>query len=145
MSLGIVISVYATVFKALGASLRHPGSIANANVLYHSIATEHLAESVVWMSATDECAEQPFNITNGDFFRWNYLWPVIADYFEMDLAQPQRIDMKQTMADKAGLLSELAVAHGLRKAPYVELVSVGYGNFILTPDYDSIPSMTKAL
>lgn len=45
----------------------------------------------------------------------------------MDLAQPQRIDMKQTMADKAGLLSELAVAHGFRKAPYVELVSVGYG------------------
>lgn len=69
MSRGIVISVYATVFKALGLSLRHPGSIANANVLYHSIATEHLLESVVWMSATDECAEQPFNITNCDFFR----------------------------------------------------------------------------
>lgn len=94
MSLGIVISVYATVFKALGLFLRHPGSIANANVLNHSIATEHLEKSVVWMSATDECAEQPFNITNGDVFRWNYMWPVIADYFEMDLAQPQRIDMK---------------------------------------------------
>ena len=53
--------------------------------------------------------------------------------------------MKQTMADKAGLLSEPAVAHGLRKAPYVELVPGGYWNFIFTPDYDSIPSMTKAL
>lgn len=89
ISLGVVISVYATIFKASGLSLRHPGSIANASVRYHAITTEYLVKSVVWMSAMGECAEQPFNITNGDVFRWNYMWPVIADYFEMDLTQPQ--------------------------------------------------------
>ena len=144
MDLGMVISVYRTVFKALGLSLRHPDSTANANAPYQFTATEHLAKSVVWMSAPDECAEQSFNITNGDVFRWIYIWPVIADYFEMDRAQPQRLDMKQTMADKVGLLTELVVGHGLRKAPYAELISGGYGNFIFTPYYDSISSMTKA-
>ena len=68
MNLGMLISVFATVSKALGLPLRHRGSAANANALYQVTDTKHQAKSVVWMSTTDTCGAKPFNITNGDIF-----------------------------------------------------------------------------
>ena len=144
MNLGMVVSVYATISKALGLPLRHPGSIANANALYQVTDTAHLAKSVIWMSTTPACAGQPFNITNGDIFRWANMWPAIADYFEMDLAPPQQINLRQMMADKAGLWAELTQQHGLKQIPFAQLVSWNYGDFVFTPEFDVISSMTKA-
>ena len=144
MNLGMLISVYATVSKALGLPLRHPGSAANANALYQVTDTKHLAKSVVWMSTMDACAGEPLNITNGDIFRWSNMWPAIADYFEMDHAPPQQINLRQMMADKAGLWAELTQRHALQPIPYSQLVSWNYGDFVFTPEFDVISSMTKA-
>ena len=96
------------------------------------------------MSTTPTCAGQPFNITNGDIFRWANMWPAIADYFEMDLAPPQQINLRQMMADKAGLWAELTQQHGLKQIPFAQLVSWNYGDFVFTPEFDVISSMTKA-
>lgn len=30
-----------------------------------------LAEATVWVATTPDCANQAFNITNGDLFHWN--------------------------------------------------------------------------
>ncbi len=43
---------------------------------------------------------KPFNITNGDCFRWRNLWPNIAAVFEMAVADPQTISLTRHMADK---------------------------------------------
>ena len=88
MNLVMVIAVYATISKALGLPLRHPGSEANAAALYQVTDTEHLAKAVLWMSRDAAAANQPFNITNGDVFRWQDMWPVFANYFDMELAAP---------------------------------------------------------
>ena len=144
MNLGMVVSVYATLSKALGLPLRHPGSLANANALYQVTDTEHLAKAVVWMATEPGCGNQPFNITNGDIFRWTDMWPAFADYFEMDLAQPQQINLQQMMADKSSLWKELAQQHGLKDIPYEQLVSWAYGDFVFTPEFDIVSSMTKA-
>jgi nucleoside-diphosphate-sugar epimerase len=144
MNLGMVVSVYAIISKALGLPLRHPGSVANADTLYQVTDTEHLSKAVVWMSTDKRCANEPFNITNGDIFRWQNMWPAFADYFGMDLAPPQRINLQQMMADKGGLWNELAQQHGLQNIPYNKLVSWAYGDFVFTPEFDVISSMTKA-
>lgn len=144
MNLGSVISVYATLSKALGLPLRHPGTVANANALYQVSDTNHLSKAVVWMSTNTNTANEPFNITNGDIFRWTEMWPYIADYFGMDLAPPQKINLQHMMADKAGLWAELIQEHGLQNIPYEQLVSWAYGDFVFTPEYDIISSMTKA-
>ena len=31
----------------------------------------------------NSCANQAFNVTNGDVFRWSQLWPVIAAFFDL--------------------------------------------------------------
>ncbi|MEM7775041.1 MAG: SDR family oxidoreductase [Pseudomonadota bacterium] len=144
MNLVMVLAVYATVSKALGLPLRHPGSDANAQALYNVTDAGLLARACVWMSTDTECANEPFNVTNGDVFRWTHMWPAFAEYFEMDLAPPQRISLADMMADKATLWAELTRQHGLREIPYDQLVSWNYGDFVFTPEFDIMSSMTKA-
>ncbi|MEL6964796.1 MAG: SDR family oxidoreductase [Pseudomonadota bacterium] len=144
MNLVMVLAVYATISKALGLPLRHPGSRDNAKALFQVTDTAHLAKAVLWMSTSDQAANQPFNITNGDIFRWESMWPTFADYFGMDLGEPQRIDLPLMMADKAALWSQLVNEHGLQPIPFESLVGWNYGSFVFTPEFDVISSMTKA-
>lgn len=144
MNLSMVVAVYASVSKALGLPLRHPGSRANAHALYNVTDSRHLAKAVTWMSTDPACANEPFNITNGDIFRWEDMWPHIADYFGMDLAPAQKINLAHMMADKGPLWAEIAQEHGLRDIPWEQLVGWAYGDFVFTPEFDVCSSMTKA-
>ncbi len=144
MNLVMVVAVYATISKALGLPLRHPGSRANAAVLFQVTDTAHLSRATEWMATEPGAANEAFNITNGDLFRWEDMWPHVADYFQMDMAPSQRIDLPLMMADKAGLWTELAEQHGLQSIAYEQLVNWNYGTFVFTPEYDIISSMTKA-
>ncbi len=144
MNLVMVLSVYATLSKALGLPLRHPGSRANAHALYQVSDTALLSRAAVWMSTNTGCANEPFNVTNGDIFRWEDMWPAFADYFDMNLAPPQKIDLSHMMADKAGLWREIAQQHALQDIAYERLVSWAYGDFVFTPEFDIVSSMTKA-
>lgn len=144
MNLVMVLAVYATISKALGLPLRHPGSRHNASALFQVTDTAHLAKAVLWMSTAEEAANEPFNITNGDIFRWETMWPVFAEYFGMGLAEPQRIDLPLMMADKADLWAKLVDEHRLLPIPLESLVGWNYGSFVFTPEFDVISSMTKA-
>jgi len=144
MNLVMVLAVYATISKALGLPLRHPGSRANAHALYQVSDTTHLSKAIVWMATDPACANEAFNITNGDLFRWEDIWPAFADHFGMDMAPPQKITLQTMMADKADLWREIAQQHGLQQIPYDKLVSWAYGDFVFTPEFDIISSMTKA-
>ncbi len=42
---------------------------------------EHLARALVWAATHEPCANEAFNITNGDYIRWRNVWPEIASIF----------------------------------------------------------------
>jgi nucleoside-diphosphate-sugar epimerase len=144
MNLVMVLAVYATISKALRLPLRHPGSEANAHALYNVTDSELLARACVWMATDPAAANEPFNITNGDIFRWQDMWPAIADYFAMKAAQAQRIDLVHMMSDKGNLWERLVEEHNLRPIPYKQLVHWDYGNFVFSPEFDVISSTIKA-
>ena len=144
MNLVMVLAVYATISKALGLPLRHPGSEASARALYNVTDSDLLARACVWMATDPAAANEPFNITNGDIFRWQDMWRAIADYFEMKTAQPQKIDLVHMMADKGRLWERLVKEHNLQPIPYEQLVRWAHGNFVFAPEFDIISSTTKA-
>jgi nucleoside-diphosphate-sugar epimerase len=144
MNLVMVLAVYATISKALRLPLRHPGSEANAHALYNVTDSELLARACVWMATDPAAANEPFNITNGDIFRWQDMWPAIADYFAMKTAQAQKIDLVHMMSDKGTLWARLVEEHNLRPIPYKQLVRWDYGNFVFSPEFDVISSTIKA-
>ena len=144
MNLVMVIAVYASILKALGQPLRHPGTAANANALYQCCDVGLLARACSWMATTPACANEAFNITNGDIFRWNTLWPRFAAYFDMELAAPQPIKLVDVMRDKAEVWDQLVQTHGLRPIPFAQVAAWGFGDFVFASSHDIISSTMKA-
>jgi nucleoside-diphosphate-sugar epimerase len=144
MNLVLVIAVYATLSKALGLPLRFPGTEESHNALYQCTDSELLAKGVMWMAENPRCANQPFNITNGDVIRWSRIWPRIAEYFEIDVAPRQHISLSRMMKDKAPVWQRLVAENGLQDIAYENLVQWAYGDYVFSTGYDIVSSTMKA-
>jgi len=103
-----------------------------------------LARATVWAATEPRCANQAFNINNGDLFRWSELWPKIARYFELDIAPPLPMSLAVVMADKEALWQELQRQHQLQPVPYGDLSSWGFADFVFSWDYDMFADGSKA-
>ncbi len=88
MNLAMVIAVYATISKELGLPMRFPGKPGAYNKLLEMTDAGLLAKATVWAATDPRCANQAFNITNGDLFRWEELWPKLAAWFKLETAPP---------------------------------------------------------
>jgi hypothetical protein len=62
----------------------------------------------------------------------------------MEVGPRQHITLTEMMADKASLWDRIVSQHELRRIPYDQIVSWGYGDFVFGAGFDIISSMTKA-
>lgn len=144
MNLSLVLAVYATLSKELGLPLCFPGTVGNYTALYQCTEATHLARAIEWMATEPDCANEAFNITNGDLIRWKNVWPQIAEFFEMKVGPQRHLNLSEMMRDKAPVWDRLVQAHDLQPFPYEEIVAWQYGDFVFTPEFDIISDMTKA-
>ncbi len=144
MNLTMVITVYAAMSKELGLPLRFPGTEAAYRALYQVTSADILAEAADWAGQTDAARNEIFNITNGDYFRWQHMWPKIARAFGTEAADPVPMPLATYMADKGPLWAWMTEKHGLRPIPYDTLVSWPFGDFIFSSGFDNISSTIKA-
>lgn len=144
MNLTMVIAVYASISKELGLPLRFPGKPGAYDKLLEMTDAGLLAKATVWAATQPQCANQAFNITNGDLFRWNDLWPKIANYFELETAPPLQMALPLVMADKESLWQRIQEKYGLNKHTYQELSSWHFGDAVFGWDYDFFADGTKA-
>ena len=127
-SLPKVIAVYAAIAKELGEPLTFPGTTANFHALYQCVDATLLAQAIAWIVTTPACADQAFNVTNGDFIRWENLWPRFAEYFSMPVGPVKTVKLQHSMADKARYGS--ASSRGMRCPRAVaETALWSYGDF----------------
>jgi nucleoside-diphosphate-sugar epimerase len=144
MNLGMAIPVYAAISKELGLPLRFPGTSAAYDALYQVTSADILAEASIWAGTNQAAANEIFNITNGDYFRWKFLWPRIAQMFGMEVAEPVPTPLAVYMTDKAPLWQSMVAKYGLKNIPYEHLVSWPFADFIFNSGFDNISSTIKA-
>jgi nucleoside-diphosphate-sugar epimerase len=144
MNLLMVIAVYAAISKELGLPLRFPGKLGAYAALYQVTDASLLARAAVWAATEPRCAGEVFNVTNGDYFRWEHLWPSFADFFGMELAPPQPLSLVEHMSDKGPVWDTLVEKHGLKPYRYGEIAAWGFGDAIFGSDWDNISSTVKA-
>jgi nucleoside-diphosphate-sugar epimerase len=144
MNLSMVIAVYAAISKELGLPLYFPGTPGNYKAIYQCTDVKHLSKAITWMSTEPRCANEAFNITNGDFIRWENLWPKLATYFGMAIGPQRHIKLSEMMADKGTVWDNIVKKYGLKPYRYEEIVSWGFGDFVFTPEFDIMSDMTKA-
>jgi nucleoside-diphosphate-sugar epimerase len=143
MNLALAIAVYASVSKELGLPLRFPGKPGAYDRLLEVTDAGLLAKATVWAATSEQTANQPYNIANGDLFRWNELWPKIARFFDMAVAPPLPMPLETVMADKESLWQTMSEKYDL-DATYAEVSSWGFGDFVFSWDYDMFADTSKA-
>ncbi len=86
MNMGTTLAVYASICKEKGRKFIWPGSAAQWNGISDVTDARILARQLVWASTNESAENTAFNITNGDIFRWKWLWGRLADYFGVEAA-----------------------------------------------------------
>ncbi|WP_426999071.1 SDR family oxidoreductase [Pseudarthrobacter sp. N5] len=144
MNLAMVIAIYASISKELGIPLRFPGKPGAYNCLIEMTDAGILAKATVWAATDPGTANQAFNITNGDIFRWSSMWPKIAAFFDIEVAPPLPMSLNDVMADKEELWDRMVARHGLRPTPYADVSSWPFGDFVFAWHYDVLADGSKA-
>lgn len=137
------IAVYATICRSLDIPLRFPGSPGAWTALHQSTDAGLLAEAVEWALTAGTASREVFNVTNGDNFRWQHLWPDIANFFDIPTQAPQPMLLAEQMADKEPVWDAIVAGHGLQPVTYEQMVSWPFVDAVLRTDYDMVQSTIK--
>ena len=139
-----VVGAYATIMRELGLPLKFPGSPKAFSVVYQATDARLLCRAIRWAFENPRCENQAFNITNGDFFRWENLWPRIASHFGMEVGRLQDVQLQKVMAGKGSFWNAIIVRHGLRRTVLEEFVTWSFGDYVFHTEWDVMASTTKA-
>ena len=138
------LGAYAAICRELGSALDFPGPEGSYRSLTQVTSIELLARAMAWMAAEPACADQAFNVTNGDVFRWNRLWPRIADAFDMRCGSVRALRLAEVMPGQEAVWSRVCERYGLRSRSLSEVANWGYLDATLERTWDEILSTTKA-
>lgn len=143
-NLPMVFAVFAMIMRELGKPLCFPGTLENFNAIYQVTEIRHLARAIEWMATEPRCANQAFNITNGDSIRWADLWPKFAGYFGLMPGPVRTIRLAEFMANKEFLWQRIIEKYALNARPLRETALWPYADFVFAAGYDIISDTTKA-
>jgi hypothetical protein len=105
-----VIGTYAALCRDEGLPLAFPGG---PPTLLEAIDARLLGRALRWAAGAPSARNETFNITNGDVFVWQNVWPSIARTFGLEAAAGPRVKLGEYMPAKAEAWKRLAVRHGL--------------------------------
>ena len=138
------LAVYATVMKHMGLPLYYPGKPTAFDAVYQCTEASHLARAMIWAATTPQAANQPFNVTNGDFIRWRHAWPVLARWFNMEAGEVRTFDVAQFMADKEPMWREICRKHGLKDYQIKDLTTWDAAiSYMFNAEWDQMSALTK--
>lgn len=143
MNLGNLIGVYGSLCRATGTALQFPGTeIAYRKTLVNVTGADVLGRAALWAAETN--ADGAYNITNGDVFRWENLWPRLAEWFGIEVGAAQPISLEQRLGAMQPVWRELADSNDLAEVDSDRLSPGAFGDFIFNVESDAIFDVTKA-
>lgn len=139
-----LLGVYGSICAARGLPLDFPGTETCFRSLSQATDAALLARAMVWASTTPACADESFNIINGDYFRWSGLWPRLAAFFGVPMGSVRTMPLSRAMADSEPVWTDLAARHGLERRPISQIANWGFGDFLFRADWDDVSSTVKS-
>jgi len=88
------LGVYAALRRETGLPLSFPGG---PPFIVEAIDADVLARACEWATTTSASQNEVFNITNGDVFVWQNVWPAIAAAFDMEIGPPEPCSLAEEM------------------------------------------------
>ncbi|KIW68451.1 hypothetical protein PV04_04394 [Phialophora macrospora] len=80
MNSALTYALYFLVCKELGHEAKMPTNQSYWGGYDDVSDSQIIADMTIWASTTPHAGNQAFNVTNGDYFTWRYMWPRLAAY-----------------------------------------------------------------
>ena len=103
-----------------------------------------VADAMVWAATEPRCANQDFNVANGDFFRWRDVWPKIAAHFAMPAGRLAALELEDYMADKGPVWARIVERHGLAPIPFEMAADWAFADSVFRLEWEQAVSVVKA-
>jgi nucleoside-diphosphate-sugar epimerase len=117
------IGTFAAISKAEGRPLCWPGGVTGP---LEGVDARLLARALVWATEAPQARDEVFNVSNGDVFVWQNVWPAVARAMGMEVGDPEPRRLAESMPGKAAVWTGLVAAHALRAPGLLELVGDSY-------------------
>ncbi len=104
------LGVYAAMLRERGRPLDYPGGAARVS---QAVDVDLLARAIAWAGEADAARNEAFNVTNGDVFTWENVWPAIADALDMKPGDAVPLSLAQSFPQWIAPWEALRRRHGL--------------------------------
>jgi hypothetical protein len=150
----VSLAVYASVLKELGHPLIFPYSRQAYHALREFADSSLICRFIKWMVPDDIrkgktekklVANEAFNISNGDYYRMEHLWPKIADYFGMEAKLAEKpTTIHDIMNGKEDVWDKIVSKYNLKKYKFEHLGTWDFMHQVLYREYDELTLVNKA-
>lgn len=117
------LGVYAAVLRAQGRPLDYPGG---APRVAQAVDVDLLARAIAWSGGAEAARNEAFNVTNGDVFTWENIWPAVADALEMAPGRHVPLSLAQEYPKWIAPWDELRRKHDLIAPGLEEFVGLSF-------------------
>lgn len=117
------LGVYAALLRDQGGPLHYPGGAARVS---QAVDVDLLARAIAWSGEAKAARNEAFNVTNGDVFTWENVWPAIADALGMKPGSAVSLSMAQEYPKWIAPWNDLRRKHNLVSPGLEEFVGLSF-------------------
>ncbi|MBX9651451.1 MAG: SDR family oxidoreductase [Xanthobacteraceae bacterium] len=117
------LGVYAAMLREQGRPLDYPGGAARVS---QAVDVDLLARAIAWSGEATAAHNEAFNVTNGDVFTWENVWPAIADALGMKPGDAVPLSLTQEYPKWIAPWDELRRKHGLISPGLEDFVGLSF-------------------
>lgn len=138
MNLIPVLGVYAALLRERGEPLAYPGG---PSPILEATDADLLARAIDWAGESEAARDEIFNITNGDVFTWQQVWPALAQMLDMAAGPEVPRSLGETLPEEASAWDALRERYGLAAPALGELIgeSAHYADFCMAYGAETTP------
>ena len=117
------LGVYAAMQREAGRDLDYPGGAPRVS---QAVDVDLLARAIAWSGDAAAARNEAFNVTNGDVFTWENIWPAIADGLGMKPGRAVPLSLLQESKTWIAPWDALRRRHGLVSPGLEEFVGLSF-------------------
>ncbi len=126
----LALAVYAVLLRERGEPLYFPGQ-GDTPVLREAVDATLVARAIAWGATAPAARNETFNLTNGDVFIWENVWPAIAQTLGMEAGPPKAFSFAKDLSSRDAEWAAIVDRYGLT-APRSIVEFVGYNSLVYT-------------
>lgn len=128
MNLIPVLGAWAALLRDEGRPLDFPGRMLSSQ-LKEAVDADLVARALAWAALSPSAAAGTYNLTNGDAFRWQEVWPVIAETFGMEAGGHRPTALLEELPARQAQWASMVERYALR-SPMSIVDFVGHNSLV---------------